>query len=128
MSYQNSHRIDLENATPCKHCGKETYTEYMCRPKYGRIHTDYHRYCPKCRSFKQTDDGGHIYCPRCITMYEEKLAVRRAREAAIRLEEKQYISTTGDVVYVVFVISFIIGWTWYCISKFSTVNAPTTTG
>ena len=115
MSNQKSHRIDLDDSSPCKYCGKESYTEYLCYPKYGRIHTDFHRYCPNCRSYKQTDDGGCIYCPKCITMYEEKLAVRQARAAATRIEEEDFNTTAGAVFLIVILLAYGIGWTLYCL-------------
>ena len=89
MSYQKSHRIDLEKSAPCKHCSNETYTEYLCHPKYGRGHTDYHRYCPKCESYQQTDDGCYIYCPNCIALYSEKYYAKQAQNQAQRLDEEK---------------------------------------
>ena len=128
MSSQNSHRIDLDDSMPCKHCGKETYTEYLCHPKYGRVHTDYHRYCPKCRSFKNTDDGGYIYCPKCITMYEEKLVVRQARAEALRQEEEEKHRFFSGVLLFLILIAFCIVWIMYCVENMTGQSTPPISG
>jgi len=104
MATQQSHRIDLDESAACKHCEKLTYTEYFCHPKYDNTHTNYHRYCPKCRSLKQTDDGGYINCPTCITMYEEKLVVRQARSKALWQEEQKQADENARVGVILFII------------------------
>jgi len=115
MNCQKSHRIDLDVATACKHCGKDTYTEYLCHPKYGRTHTDYHRYCPKCKSCKNTYDGDCLTCPQCIAVYSEKYAAKQAQDRAQRIEEEKYNATTAQGFGVLlFLISALIAWSWYC--------------
>jgi hypothetical protein len=119
MNCQKSHRIDLDVAVPCKHCGKDTYTEYLCHPKYGRVHTDYHRYCPKCKSCKNTYDGDCLACPQCIAVYSEKYAAKQAQDRAMRIEEEKYNAITAQGVRVVlFLISALIAWSWYCSTYF----------
>lgn len=128
MSSQKSHRIDLDESVPCNHCGKETYTEYLCHPKYGRVHTDYHRYCPKCRSFKNTDDGGYIYCPKCIIMYDEKLVVRQARAKALREEEEQKHRICSGLLLILLLIAFCINWIKYCYENMTGIATPPLSG
>ena len=129
MSNQKSHRIDLDYSSPCEYCGKESYTEYLCHPKYGRIHTDYHRYCPKCQSYKQTDDGGFIYCPKCITMYEEEQVVQQAqaRNEALRQEKQKKADECINSVFIVFSLFMIwvfcsSAWLKYYSNNMDTTN------
>jgi hypothetical protein len=108
MSCQESHRIDFDVAAPCKNCGKDTYTEYLCHPKYGNVHTDYHRYCPKCKSYKNTDDGELLFCPQCIAIYSEKYAVEQAQDHAERLKAEKLNENCAKVLVVSFIL-FILG-------------------
>ena len=111
MSCQKYHRIDIDVATPCKNCGKETYTEYLCHPKYGRVNNEYHRYCPKCESYKNTDDGECLFCPQCITIYSEKYTAKQAQYRAQRLKEEKQSEDfyKGFVVMIILSILGLIG-------------------